>query len=173
MADGSGSVIVPVENLMRRGNGHRARTVSIRRLSKRELERGRMEAPEYVTDAYDRPKTRGDCLNGEHAQRPCPFVSCTHHAFLDVDDQTGSIKINHPPADDSDEALAEMLHAMPYTCALDMADDGGDTLDRVGIMLRVSRERCRQLEVQALAKLSALGAELAILAELAEPEPGQ
>lgn len=133
----------------------RAKTINIQRMSKRELERGRMEyPPAETTDLYSRPTTRGECLNGEHAQRPCPFASCVHHAFLDVDESTGSIKINYPPADDSAEALVAVLHAMPHTCSLDVADEGGATLDFVGSMLSVSRERCRQIEVDALVKIT-------------------
>jgi len=133
----------------------RAKTINVQRMSKRDLERGRMEAPpSETTDRYARPKTRGECLQGEHAQRPCPFVSCTRHTFADVDEATGSIKINHPPADDSAEALVEVLRAMPYTCSLDLADEGGATLENVGALLSVSRERCRQIEVDALVKIT-------------------
>ena len=133
----------------------RAKTINVQRMSKRDLERGRMEAPpSETTDLYARPKTRGECLQGEHAQRPCPWIGCTRHTFADVDEFTGSIKINHPPADDSAEALVDVLRAMPYTCSLDLADEGGATLENVGSLLSVSRERCRQIEVDALVKIT-------------------
>lgn len=132
----------------------RAVTINVNRLSKRELERGRMESPPAeTTDLYDRPKTRGDCLQGENAQRPCPWIGCTRHAFVDVDRSTGSIKVNHVPADDSAEALVEVLRAMPYTCTLDLADEGGATLERAASVLGIVRERLRQLEVIALDKV--------------------
>lgn len=123
----------------------RARTISIKRLSKRELERGRMLFPETE---YERPRSRGDCMHGPHAERPCPFVSCKHHLFLDVNDRTGSIKLNFPDLEVWD---------LPETCALDIADRGGITLEEVGVIMNLTRERIRQLETRGLAKLKAMG----------------
>jgi hypothetical protein len=84
----------------------------------------------------DRPKTRGDCLGGE---RPCPFVTCRHHLYLDVT-KTGAIRINFPGE----------LDEMPGTCSLDAADDGPRTLDETGKFVNLTRERTRQLESEAL-----------------------
>jgi DNA-directed RNA polymerase sigma subunit (sigma70/sigma32) len=39
---------------------------------------------------------------------------------------------------------------LPETCALDVADRGGVTLEEVGGWLNLTRERVRQLEVHAL-----------------------
>lgn len=52
----------------------RARTENIQRLSKRELERQRLAYPEAEMAPYyeERPRTRADCLHGQHALRPCP-----------------------------------------------------------------------------------------------------
>lgn len=122
----------------------RARTISIKRLSKRELERGRMLFPETE---YERPTTRAACLHGPHAERPCPFVSCKHHLYLDVNDRTGSIKLNFPDLE---------VWELPETCALDIADRGGITLEEVGEIMNLTRERIRQLETRGLAKLKAL-----------------
>ena len=130
----------------------RARTISIKRLSKRELERGRMLYPDLD---YERPKTRAECLHGPHAERPCPFVSCKHHLYLDVNERTGSIKVNFPDAEVWD---------LPETCALDIADRGGITLEEVGEIMNLTRERIRQLETRGLAKLKALG-EMASLSD--------
>jgi hypothetical protein len=124
----------------------RARTISIKRLSKREIERGRMLYPET---GYERPTTRGDCLHGPHAQRPCPFVLCKHHMYLDVSDRTGSIKMNFPDLE---------VWELPETCTLDVADRGGLTLEEVGEVMNLTRERIRQLETRGLAKLKALSA---------------
>jgi len=88
-----------------------------------------------------RPRTRADC---ENVPRPCPFVSCAHHLFLDVNEDTGTIKLNHPTKEPWE--LVE-------TCALDVADAGGITLDGVGVLVGLSRERIRQVEDRALAKL--------------------
>ena len=126
----------------------RASTISIKRLSKRELERGRMEYPESETTAlYDRPRTRGDCQHGAHVERPCPFASCKHHLYLDVNEETGSVKVNFPDIEVWD---------LPETCALDIADRGGLTLEEVGEIMNLTRERVRQVETAGLAKLEAL-----------------
>ncbi len=139
--------------IVRSRRPQRAVTINIQRMSKREIERGRMMAPPAeTTDLYDRPKTRGECLSGEGAQRPCAFTSCAYHLLLDVDPSCGSIKINHPPTDDSDEALVAVLLAMPDTCALDVADRGGITLEECGVRANLVRERVRQLETDALVK---------------------
>ena len=149
---------VMVSDLVRGRRGRRAQravTINISRLSKREIERGRMEAPPAeTTDLYDRPKTRGDCLaGGVNEARPCVWSSCRHHLLLDVDESTGSIKINHPPADDSAEALVAVLRAMPDTCSLDVADRLGITLEECGSRGNLVRERVRQCEAESLVRL--------------------
>jgi hypothetical protein len=131
----------------RRKRDVRARTISVKRMTKRELELGRMLYPEVDVD---RPETRADCANGE---RPCPFVSCKHHLFLDVSAKTGAIKLNFPDLE---------VWEMTETCALDVADRGGTTLEEVGAIMNLTRERIRQVEVKGLAKLEALGDMLAL-----------
>jgi len=42
---------------------------------------------------------------------------------------------------------------MAETCALDVADRGGITLEEVGAILNLTRERIRQVEVRGLAKI--------------------
>jgi hypothetical protein len=90
---------------------------------------------------YERPRTRADCKDGP---RPCLFVACKHHLFLDVNPETGSIKINFP-----DKEVWELEE----TCALDVAERGGVTLEEVGDILNLTRERVRQVEVTGLQKL--------------------
>lgn len=119
----------------------RARTISIRRLSKAELNRGRAQFPE--TD-YWKPATRAECLDME---RPCPYVSCKYHLYIDVHPVRGSIKINFPDVE---------VWEMTDTCALDVADRGGITLEDVGEIMNLTRERVRQVETAGLAKLEAL-----------------
>src|SRR6478735_8923841 len=125
----------------RRKRDVRARTISVKRMTKRELEIGRLLFPE--TD-YWQPQSRAECLDGP---RPCPFVSCKHHLFIDVSPRTGAIKLNFPDLEVWD--LGE-------SCALDVADRGGTTLEDVGAIMNLTRERIRQVEVKALAKLEAL-----------------
>lgn len=125
----------------KRRNRSRARTISIRRLSKAELNRGKALYPE--TD-YWKPTTRAECIDME---RPCPFVSCKYHLYLDVHPVRGSIKVNFTDAE---------VWEMTETCALDIADRGGITLEEVGEIMNLTRERVRQVETAGLAKLAAL-----------------
>lgn len=138
--DGEGEGDTDGEGRKRR-NRARAHTISIRRLSKAELRRGRELYPE--TD-YWRPKSRSECVDME---RPCPFVSCKYHLYIDVHPVRGSIKINF-----TDMEVWEMTE----TCALDIADRGGITLEEVGEIMNLTRERVRQVETAGLAKLAAL-----------------
>jgi hypothetical protein len=126
----------------RRKREVRARTISVKRMTKRELELGRMLYPD-VEDVV-KPRMREECANGE---RPCPFVSCKHHLYLDVSAKTGAIKLNFPDLE---------VWEMNETCALDVADRGGTTLEEVGAIMNLTRERIRQVEVKGLAKLQAL-----------------
>jgi hypothetical protein len=91
----------------------------------------------------DRPRTRADCRWGNNQQRPCPWVSCKHHLYLDVNPETGSITLNFP-----DLEPWEMQH----TCALDVTERGALTLEEVGEVMNLTRERIRQIEVRALVR---------------------
>ena len=66
---------------------------------------------------------------------------------MDVSARTGAIKLNFPDLD---------VWEMNESCALDVADRGGTTLEDVGAIMNLTRERIRQVEVKALAKLEAL-----------------
>jgi hypothetical protein len=106
------------------------------------LSRGeRWAAALVVYPPVQRPRTRAECAS---VPRPCPFVGCRHHLCLDINPESGSIKFNHPDVDPAD---------MRESCALDVADRGGITLENVGALLGLTRERVRQLEVAALAEL--------------------
>jgi hypothetical protein len=114
-------------------------------MSRREMlrERRRRERAGELLEiaAYARPQTRADCIDGA---RPCLFVACKHHLYLDVNPETGSIKINFPDRD---------VWELDETCALDVAERGGVTLEEVGDILNLTRERVRQVEVTGLTKL--------------------
>lgn len=116
----------------------RSKTIAPKRLSKEEM---RHVVSLTNEEELQRPQTREDCLN---RTRPCPWVSCKYHLYLDVNPTTGSIKINFPHLN-----VWEMTH----TCALDVADRGGITLEEVGQILNLTRERIRQVEVRGLGKL--------------------
>jgi hypothetical protein len=136
-------VVTREQRRSRRKRDVRARTISVKRMTKRELELGRMLYPDV--EDIEKPKTRAECVGGE---RPCPFVSCKHHLYLDVSARTGAIKLNFPDLE---------VWEMNETCALDVADRGGTTLEEVGAIMNLTRERIRQVEVKGLAKLQALG----------------
>ena len=138
-------VLQPVrETRSRRKREVRARTINVKRLTKRELEFGRMLADAQLEDLdVTRPVTRGDC---EADERPCPFVSCKFHLYLDVADRTGAIKLNFPDVD------PEQLERLPATCMLDVAERER-TLEEVGEFMNMTRERIRQIEVRALTKM--------------------
>jgi hypothetical protein len=128
---------------------HRSRTMSRKEMA-RDLRRQRLAGPVDPEEAVLReeierlrPKTRADCMSGP---RPCLFVSCKHHLYLDVNPETGSVKLNFP-----DLQIWELKH----TCALDVADQGGITLEEVGEIMNLTRERIRQVETRGLAKLRA------------------
>lgn len=95
-----------------------------------------------------RPRTRADCLDGP---RPCPWVSCRWHLGLEV-----------TPAGDLRLPVAVEPWEVPETCALDVADcvgttrvhtHDGPTLEVLGRVLGVTRERVRQIEEKLLNKL--------------------
>lgn len=115
----------------------RSRTIATKRLSKEEI----ALSEELADVEIERPSHRSQCANGV---RPCPYVSCKHHLYLDVNPETGSIKLNFPDLEVWD---------MVETCALDVADRGGITLEEVGEILNLTRERIRQVEVKGLQKL--------------------
>jgi len=116
----------------------RSKTIAPKRLTREEKrEAASLQYPEDI----ERPQHRGQCQNME---RPCPFVSCEHHLYLDVNPQSGAIKLNFPHLE---------VWQMAETCALDVADRGGITLEEVGAILNLTRERIRQVEVRGLAKI--------------------
>ena len=123
----------------------RAKRANVRTISLRDLKRAAVKAkkegrsdPEVIP--YDRPQVREDCRN---KMRPCLYVSCTHHLYLDVTSK-GSIVFNYP--DKEPWELEE-------TCSLDLAEKDGLTLEEIGDYLNLTRERVRQVEQSALLKL--------------------
>jgi hypothetical protein len=116
----------------------RSKTIAPKRLTREEKRLA--ETLVYPTDVQ-RPQTRADC---QSMQRPCPFVSCSHHLYLDVNPESGAIKLNFPHLE---------VWEMAETCSLDVADRGGITLEEVGAILNLTRERIRQVEVRGLTKI--------------------
>ena len=136
----------------RRRTRPRSKTIAMKRLTREELRQGALMYPPVD---IPRPTTRAEC---REAIRPCPYVACKHHLYLDVGPETGAIKLNFPDLE---------AWEMNETCALDVADRGGSTLEEVGAIMNLTRERIRQVEVRGLLKLKMgspspdeLGAEL-------------
>lgn len=140
LPEGEGAVGEPAER-------QRSKTMSRKEMA-RDLRRRRLtgqvdpeEGELLKAVESQRPRTRADCVNGA---RPCLFVSCKHNLYLDVNPDTGSIKLNFP-----DKEIWEL----EYTCALDVAEKGGITLEEVGEIMNLTRERIRQVETRGLMKL--------------------
>ena len=107
-----------------------------------------------------RPTKRGGCS----VKGACPYVSCRHHLAVDTKQSTilSSYGDSIPgvASQVSFEAwsskLVRSLVTVEHTCSLDVADSGPKTLDEVGELLGVCKERVRQIEEVALRKLSRL-----------------
>jgi hypothetical protein len=106
------------------------------------LLRAELEAQESGED-FDpievlRPRTRVECAS---IPRPCPFVTCRHHLYLDVTPK-GSLKLTFPGLEPCDIPAGE-------SCSLDVSDGGSQSLYAIGRLLNVTRERARQIDEQA------------------------
>jgi hypothetical protein len=84
-----------------------------------------------------------------YLNRPCPWVSCKFNTWAEIT-RFGSIKVirkNLRPWDIDPKK----------SCILDTIDDhkGGEiTLDKIGSILNITRERVRQIEFNGLQKMS-------------------
>lgn len=114
------------------GRGARAELNALRK------ETAQLVTPEVAHALATRPRTRADCVAGP---RPCPFAGCRHSLLIEVNPATGSVKLIHE------------LDTATDTCSLDVADRGGLSLEEVGQLTNVTRERIRQIEVRGLALL--------------------
>jgi hypothetical protein len=122
----------------------RSKTIAPKRLTRDEK---RLAISLVYPEEVDRPTLRAQC---QGMARPCPFVSCEHHLYLDVNPESGAIKLNFPHLE---------VWEMAETCALDVADRGGITLEEVGAILNLTRERIRQVEVRGLTKIRTVNGE--------------
>jgi hypothetical protein len=134
----------------------RSKTIAPKRLTRDEK---KLALSLIYPDDVDRPRLRAEC---QSMPRPCPFVSCEHHLYLDVNPQSGAIKLNFPHLE---------VWEMAETCALDVADRGGITLEEVGAILNLTRERIRQVEVRGLTKIRGTnGEELGVSSSFMSPK---
>jgi hypothetical protein len=133
----------------------RARSIRVARATRGERDRAVRRALELERE-FERPLRRSECAEGP---RPCPFVSCKHHLYLDVSPATGTIKLNFPDLE---------VWELAESCALDVADQGAQPVERTSSLLNVTRERIRQIESLALGRLSTLR-DVRSLRDLPEP----
>lgn len=115
----------------------RATSTAVRRMGIRQLRRENEELAGVIKIAARvRPKTRAECIDGP---RPCPWVGCRHHLFLDVNPKNGTIKFNFPSLEPDE------LDGKLESCSLDVAEDGTVSAERVGELMNVTRERVRAM----------------------------
>lgn len=96
-----------------------------------------------TTDHHPRyrfPQVRGECLDGHNAERPCPWVRCRYHLAIVSTTRKVVNQVDDP-------------ESMDQTCALDLADEGPQTLEYIGGILGLTRERVRQIQEMAFGKL--------------------
>ncbi len=91
---------------------------------------------------HDMPRRRSDCLK---RRKPCPWVRCKHHFMWLMWDKL---------RDKSDHEIADCITKMKSSCVLDMVDKYREmTLEQVGQVLNLTRERIRQIEEKAITRV--------------------
>jgi hypothetical protein len=158
------------------------------------------KAKELATFRVPVPRTRADCLtrerrthlriiggvsprraddrqmDGVNCERPCPWVRCSHHTYLEVvgNSKKPRVEINFPEFGPEDMAelspseLAEMAENRPdefaslprsrtvQSCSLDIAEHRrSSSLEEVGESLNLTPERIRQVGTVACAQVEA------------------
>jgi hypothetical protein len=115
----------------------RPSTIAIRDMGQRRMEQEADDTRRELEQYEPRPTHREEC----GVERPCPYVSCKYHLYLDVSPKNGSIKLNFPDLE---------VWELPESCALDVAEREGMTLESVAELMNLTRERVRQIESKAL-----------------------
>lgn len=98
-----------------------------------------------------RPRSYAECLARDiGGDTPCFHMRCVWHLALDVNPDTGSIKLRNPGHD----GLPDMSGP---TCALRMVDANPDgmTLEEIATVTTITRERVRQIVDGAFATMHA------------------
>lgn len=115
-----------------RGLGERPKTLKARQLVA-EVKREQVDRVTLQVLQDERPRSRADCIRGP---RPCPWVGCRHHLYLDVK-EGGYLRYNFP-----DRALEDL----DETCALDVAEEGRHTAEQVGDLVNMGRDHLLRVE---------------------------
>lgn len=103
-----------------------------------------------------RPKTRGQCAKGgtHHFPDACPWSpSCKWGTAVEAlpngmlySPIAGKLTKGSVKAERWMARVADTLEDLPHRgCALDAADEDGMTLDQIGKILNLTRERARQI----------------------------
>ena len=91
----------------------------------------------------ERPKMRGECVGG---QRPCPWISCRYHMLWFYITEKAKGEAGRKLFKHSNDEIAEFAISLPVTCTLDVTDRGEATLEVIGAIFGITRERIRQLQ---------------------------
>lgn len=83
----------------------------------------------------ERPTERSQCPT----YRPCPFVGCRYHNYLDIM-PNGEIKFNFVDVEPEN---------FINSCSLDIAEGSPLSLKAIGDMMGLTRERVRQIQESA------------------------
>lgn len=113
-------------------------------ISNRILRRAVRYTVNLVPRAKGAPIIRADCAA---VPRPCPWIGCRFNMFCDIT-SGGSLVFLFDTIDP--------LEVPPeLSCALDIIDarNGGMTLEQIGAIWSITRERIRQIEAMAFRKL--------------------
>lgn len=109
------------------------------------------------------PLVRGECRGEPH--KVCPVLRCRYHMVSDHPRTRRLLKKIAAAMDDGNRVKADVLidelveELAPYDipdrvrrswCVLDQAERGGMTLEQIGRLVDVSRERARQIERDGL-----------------------
>ena len=99
--------------------------------------------PVDAATLVDRPGTRGVCRGGT---RPCPFIGCRHHLYLNPErwHNKQTMLCNFPDWEPWD---------LPETCALDVAERGGIDIVEIGILMNLSKSGVEKILHRALARV--------------------
>jgi hypothetical protein len=74
--------------------------------------------------------------------RPCPWIGCRYHLIWETAEAAQMWRKENW----DDDRIVDYLMQMPETCVLDVADEGGVTLETVAQIMGITRERVRQIE---------------------------
>ncbi len=151
----------------------RAHTVCVRRIRMTLVREAQVDTSDYTSAI---PRTWGDCQERAlgTATNPCAYLRCRHNLLLDISEDTGSYKVTWPHL--ASGHYGDEYDALPqHTCALRVAEQGGMTLDEIGEMMNLTRERVRQIETKALLRLRDLSELVRIVDDELEgsPSPGR